>query len=255
MRAIWTGAVSFGLVNIPIKLYSATEDSGLDLDMLDRRDQARIRYKRVNENTGEEVAWEEIVKGYKMGDDYIVLTDEDFEQAHVQKSKTIDIDEFVPREQIVELLYKKPYYLEPQKGGEKAYTLLRQALEQSQKVGVATFVMRQKENLALIDTYEQAIVLHAIRFVDEIRNPAELNLPDAKADDKELDIALKLIDNFTTDFNLEQYNNVYNEALLQIIEQKSKGKKPRVRKLEVPTTEPQDLMEKLRASLEMRRAS
>lgn len=249
MRAMWKGALSFGLVNIPVKLYSATESNRISLDMLDKRDKSRIRYKRVNENTEEEVAWENIVKGYKTDGGYVVLENDDFEQAHIKKSRTIDIDQFVPEEQIVELLYKKPYYLEPEKGGEKAYTLLHDALLKSKKVGVSTFVMRQKEHLALLGTYEKSLVLHLIRFADEIRNPAQLKIPDAKVKKQELDMALKLIDQFSADFKLENYKDVYNEELMKIIEQKSKGKKVKIREMKVQPTESEDLMKQLQESL------
>src|ERR1044071_3355667 len=128
MKAIWTGSIGFGLVNIPIKLYSAVESSTLDLDMLDKKDHANIRFKRVNENTGKEVAWENIVKGYKLDDRYVVLTDEDFQKASPEKSKIIEIKEFVVETEIDGIYYETPYYLEPEKNGAKAYLLLRDAL-------------------------------------------------------------------------------------------------------------------------------
>ncbi|MDX1783431.1 MAG: Ku protein, partial [Aequorivita vladivostokensis] len=184
MRSIWNGSISFGLVSIPIKMYSASEDRKLDLDMLDVHDNARIRYKRVNEETGKEVEWKDIVKGFKKGDSYIVLDKEDFEKANMKKSKTIDIEEFVEESEISDLLYKSPYFLEPQKEGGKSYNLLRDALKKTKKLGVATFVMRQKEHLSLIGVYKNALVLHVIRFADEIRDPGELKLPSTKVSKK-----------------------------------------------------------------------
>src|SRR5690606_3306504 len=153
--------------------------------------------KRVNEVSGEEVPWKDIVKGYKQDDAYVVLTDEDFTNVNQKKSKTIDIEEFINEEEVEEVLFKKPYFLEPQKDGEKAYNLLKSALKETGKLGVATFVMRQKENLSLIGVYKEALVLHVIRFADELRNPAELKLPDDKVSKKEVDMAKSLIEQYT----------------------------------------------------------
>src|ERR1700730_7347214 len=150
MKSIWTGAIGFGLVNIPVKLYSATKEHEIDLDMLDKKDHSHIRYQRINENTGKEVAWENIVKGYKYDDRYIVLTDEDFAKASPEKSKTIEIFEFVREQEIDSLFFETPYYLEPQKSGEKAYVLLREALKKSAKVGLGNYVLRNKENICII---------------------------------------------------------------------------------------------------------
>ncbi|MEO6838901.1 MAG: Ku protein, partial [Ginsengibacter sp.] len=150
MKAIWTGAIGFGLVNIPVKMYSATESSNLDLDMLDKKDHAHIKFMRVNENTGKEIAWENIVKGYKYHDDYVILDDKDFELASAKKTKTIEISDFVKEEEISSLYYETPYYLEPDKSGTRPYKLLLDALKKTKKVGVSTFVMRNKENLAIL---------------------------------------------------------------------------------------------------------
>ncbi|HLS27606.1 MAG TPA: Ku protein [Opitutales bacterium] len=250
MRSVWNGSINFGLVSIPVKLYSASEERKLDLDMLDSRDHSRIRYKRVNENTGEEVEWKDIVKGFRKEDAYIVLEDSDFESASQKKSKTMDIEEFIEEGEVNEILFKKPYFLEPQKGGEKSYTLLRDALKKTGKLGVATFVLRQKENLSLIGVYQDVIVLHSIRFADEIRNPAELKIPSVKVSKKETDMALALIKNYTETFKLEKYKDVYNEQLMKIIEQKAKGKKVKIEKFEGAPTDAKDLMAKLKASLD-----
>ncbi|MBK6264356.1 Ku protein [Marivirga sp. S37H4] len=254
MRSIWNGSISFGLVSIPVKLYSGSEDRRIDLDMLDSSDHARIRYKRVNENTGEEVEWKDIVKGFKKDDKYIVLEDEDFEQANVKKSKTIDIEEFIEEDQVAEVLYKKPYFIEPQKEGNKSYNLLRDALKKTKKLGVATFVMRQKENLSLIGVYENALVLHVIRFADEIRPTKELNLPDTKVSKKEVDMAQSLIDQHTTSFDFKKYKDVYNKQLMKIIEAKSSGKKSKARKVDSKPTPAKDLMAQLKASLERKKS-
>lgn len=253
MRSIWNGSISFGLVTIPIKMYSASEDRRLDLDMLDSHDHARIRYKRVNENTGEEVEWKDIVKGYKQDDGYIILEDEDFDKANMKKSKTLEIEAFIKEDEVAEVLYKKPYFLEPQKEGGKSYNLLRDALKKTKKLGLATFVMRQKENLCLIGVYKDILVAHIIRFSDEIRDGSGLNLPKTKVSKKELDMALSLIDQYTEKFDFNKYKDVYNNQLMKIIKAKASGKKSRVKKFESKATPAKDLMAQLKASLEKRK--
>lgn len=234
-------------------MYSASEERKLDLDMLDKHDHSRIRYKRVNENTGEEVEWGDIVKGFKKNEHYVILEKEDFEKANMKKSKTIDIEEFIEKEEVDEVVYKKPYFLEPQKESGKSYNLLRDALKKTGKVGVATFVMRQKENLCLIGVYRNAIVLNVIRFADEIRDPSELNLPEAKVKKKEVDMALSLIEQYTEEFDYEKYSDTYNDQLMKVIEAKSKGKKPKVEEVKSEPTEAKDLMKQLQASLEQKK--
>src|SRR5258708_35364576 len=160
MRSIWTGAIGFGLVNIPVKLYSATQGSELDLDMLDKKDHANIKFKRVNEHTGKEVAWENIVKGYKLDDRYVVLTDEDFQKASPEKTYMIEIQEFVEAAQVDSMYYDTPYYLEPEKSGAKAYILLRDALAKTGKAGFGSFVLRNKENLCLLKPVGDVLVLN-----------------------------------------------------------------------------------------------
>src|SRR3954466_15583510 len=194
MRPIWTGAIGFGLVNIPVKIYSATETSSLDLDMLDKKDHANIKFKRVNEKTGKEVQWGNIVKGYKMpNDEYVVLDDKDFERASAKKSKTIEITEFVDESQIETVYYETPYYLEPDKSGTRAYALLREALKKTGKVGIGMFVLRSKEHLAILKPAGDVIVLNRIRFYEEIRDEKELNLPPkSEVKPKELEMAVNL---------------------------------------------------------------
>ncbi len=250
MRAIWTGSISFGLINIPIKIYSAIEESRLDLDMLDGNDHANIKYKRVNENTGKEVEHADIVKGYKLDDSYIVLEDEDFEAADAEKTKTIDILSFADSQEIDSIYHEQPYYLEPDKSGNKAYALLRDSLEASGKVGVTSFVMRNKEGLAILKPYGDVIVLNRIRFVQEIRDTSELKLPAvSKKKTKEMDMADKLIDQLTEKFDIEIYKDTYTAKLLKIIKAKAKGKKPVKSKLKVVHRQSDDLMEMLKASL------
>ncbi|MGZ4037186.1 MAG: non-homologous end joining protein Ku, partial [Bacteroidia bacterium] len=210
MRAIWSGAISFGLINIPVKLFSAVQDSSLDLDMLDERDHANIKFKRVNESTGREVAYSHIVKGYEVNGEYVVLEKEDFEAADAVKTRTIEILNFSEQHEIDSMYYEQPYYLEPEKSGEKAYALLRDALKASGKVGVASFVMRNKEALAIIRPYDKAIVLNRLRFEEEIRDTKELKLPPlSKARVKEQQMATKLIDQLTEKFSIAKYKDTY----------------------------------------------
>jgi len=254
MRSIWNGSISFGLVSIPVKLYSGSEDRRIDLDMLDKNDHARIRYKRVNEDTGKEVEWKDIVKGYKKDDGYVILEKDDFDQANMKKTKTIDIEEFIDEDEVADVLFKKPYFLEPQKEGGKSYNLLLQALKKTGKLGVATFVMRQKEHLSLVGIYRDALVLHVIRFEDEIRNPGELKLTKTKVKAKEVDMAVSLIEQYTSDFDFKKYKDIYNDQLMKIIESKATGKKPEVEEYDSEPTQADDLMAKLKASLEKKKS-
>ncbi|MCG9790874.1 non-homologous end joining protein Ku [Flavobacterium algicola] len=257
MRAIWTGAISFGLINIPIKIYSAIDSSTLDLDMLDKEDHANIKFKRVNEHTGKEVAYSDIVKGFKIDDKYVVLDDEDFEAADAIKSKTIDILSFTLEDDIDSLYYEQPYYLEPDKGAAKAYALLRDAMQKSGKVGVTSFVMRSKEALAILKPYKNVIVLNKIRFEQEIRDTKDLKLPavSKKTTAKELDMANKLIEQLTEKFDISAYKDEYSKKLMQIIKAKGKGTKTKKPELKVVHKQKDDLMEMLKASLENKKSS
>ncbi len=255
MRPIWTGAIGFGLVNIPVKLYSATESSTLDLDMLDKKDHSNIQFKRVNSKTGKEVTWANIVKGFKLpNDDYVVLTDKDFEHASAKKTKTIEITDFVKEEEIESVYYETPYYLEPDKSGARAYALLREALMKTGKVGVASFVMRSKESLAILKANEKVIILNRIRFHEEIRDPADLSLP-AKTAVKanELKMAVSLISSLTKKFNISRYKDTYSADLMKLIKAKSKGKSIKTTKLKVVHSKSKDLMSQLKASLGTKR--
>lgn len=256
MRAIWTGAISFGLINIPVKLYSAVQESTLDLDMLDSKDHAAIKFMRVNENSGKEVKYADIVKGFKIDDKYVILEDEDFEAADSEKTKTIEIVNFVAEKEIDSIYYEQPYYLEPDKGAMKAYALLRDALRASKKVGVTTFVLRNKEGLATLKPYEDVIVLNRIRFTQEIRSTSELKLPAiAKTKSREIDMANKLVEQLTAKFDISEFKDTYTDKLLKIIKNKSKGKKQAKPKLKVVHKQSDDLMSMLKASLEEKKKS
>lgn len=254
MRPIWTGAIGFGLVNIPIKLYSATQSSNLDLDMLDKKDLSNIRFKRVNESTGKEVTWENIVKGYKVNSKYVVLTDKDFEAASAKKTKTIEISDFVKEEEISSIYYETPYYVEPDKSGTRAYELLRQALVKTGKVGIATFVMRSKESLAILRATKDLIILNRIRFDEEIRDFKELSLPEkASVKPAELQMAVTLINQLSGEFDISQYKDTYNAELLKLIQAKAKGQKIEAPEMKVVHSKTKDLMEQLKASLNTKR--
>src|ERR1051326_8577039 len=217
MRAIWTGSVGFGLVNIPVKMYSAVEESTLDLDMLDKKDHANIRFKRVNENTGKEVAWQNIARGYLLNDRYVVLDDSDFEKASPEKSKHIEITQFVDEKEIDSTYFETPYYLEPEKSGGRAYNLLRDALEKTGKAGVGVFVMHKREHVCIIKPTGDALVVNRIRFPQEIRSPKDLKIPAAKSKPNEIKMAVNLIDQLTQPFDPHQYKDDYTDKLMKII--------------------------------------
>ncbi len=251
MRPIWTGVIGFGLVNIPVKIYSATESSNLDLDMLDKKDHENIQFKRVNAKTGKEVPWANIVKGYKMpNDEYVVLDEKDFERASPEKSKVIAISDFVNENEIPSVYYETPYYLEPDKSGERAYALLREALRKTKKVGVASFVLRSKETLAILKADSKTIILNRIRFEEEIRDVSELKMPAKTAiKPNELKMAVSLINQLSGKFDISKYKDKYSADLLKVIKAKAKGVKTKEPKMKVVHGKTKDLMEQLKASL------
>ncbi len=252
MRPIWTGSINFGLINIPVKIFSAVQDSTLDLDMLDSRDNSNIKFKRVNESTGKEVPYASIVRAFDLNGKYVVLEKEDFESADAEKTKTIDILSFAEETQIDSIYYEQPYYLEPEKQGVKAYSILRDALAATGKVGVTSFVMRNKEGLAILKPYKNVIVLNRIRFEEEIRDTKDLKLPPVtKTKAKEQAIANQLINQQTEEFDIAQYKDTYTAKLMKVIKQKAKtGKTPKRPQLKVVHKQSaDDLMSMLKASL------
>lgn len=250
MRSIWTGSIGFGLVNIPVKLYSAVQESRLDLDMLDKKDHSRIRFQRVNEKTGKEVAWENIVKAYNLNDEYVVLDDDDFEDASPKKSKVIEITTFTATNEIDAVYFESPYFIAPDKSGAKAYELLRATLEKTGKVGVALFVLRSQEHLAIVRAKDNYLMLHRLRFAEEVREPDELSLPGKTTiPKKELDMAVKLVQQYSEPFDIAQYKDEYRKELLRIIKAKASGKRAKVKKMKVVTTKSTDLFDQLKASL------
>lgn len=256
MRAIWTGAIGFGLVNIPVKIYSAIQQSELDLDMLDKKDHSHIKFQRINENTGKVVAWENIVKGYNLNGHYVVLSDEDFIKAMPEKTKLIEIQSFANESEIDTMLYESTYYLEPERSGSRAYAVLWQALNKTGRVGVATFVLRNKESLCLVKAREDILILQRLKFPEEIRDTKELNIPSLtskSAKPNELKMAISLIDQLTDTFDASSYKDTYSEKLLKLIKAKAKGRKVAQPKLRVVHSRARDLMSQLKASLETKK--
>ena len=228
-RGLWKGAISFGLVNVPVELFSAEKRSSeLDLTMLDKRDLAPVGYKRYNKVTGDDVPWAEIVKGYEYEDGrYVVLSDEDFRRANIEASKTVDIQAFVDLKAIPPLYFETPYYLAPGRRGEKAYALLRDALRKSGKAGVATVVIRTRQYLAAVIPRDDMLVMNTLRYAGELRGVEALAIPasalSAKATAKELDMALRLVDDMSEEWQPEKFKDTYREDLLARIEAKVKA--------------------------------
>lgn len=250
-RSLWTGSISFGLVNIPIRLYSAVESRGLSFHFLHAKDKSPVRYAKICKEEDKEISYDEIVRAYeyKKGE-YVVLTDEDFVRASPKKTKTIDIMDFCDEKEIDPMLFDKPYYLEPDRTAGKPYALLREALEQSGKVGVSKFVLRNKENLAVVKSHGNVLLLFQLRFVDEIRKPTGLNVPkESIKSKKELDIALALIEQLSGKFRAEKYHDTYTHELEKMIEAKVRGKVIRLPSREPKPGKRDDLMALLKESL------
>jgi DNA end-binding protein Ku len=257
-RPIWKGAISFGLVTVPVGLYSATERSReISFHLLHAKDQSRIDYKRFCEEEGVEVPWSEIVKGYEYEKGkHVVITDEDFEKAQVPGTQTFEIRDFVPAGDIDFTFFEQPYYLAPGgKGAAKAYALLRDALARSGRVGVGTIVLRQREHLAALQPAGEVLALTTMRFADEIRSPRTLDLPaDGRYGKREMDLALQLVDTLAAEWKPEQYRDQYREVLLDIIKRKAEGETIRAPKRRKPATIT-NLAKALRASLKSPRAA
>jgi DNA end-binding protein Ku len=223
---MWKGAISFGLVHIPVEMYPAVSDKGLDLTMLDRRDFSPVGFKRYNKSNGKEVSWDDIVKGYEYTDgEYVVLSEEDLRRANPEATQTIDIVAFVDAEQVPLLYFDHPYYLAPGKGGDKVYALLRETLKKTGKIGIARVVIRVKQHLAALVCVGDAIVMNTLRYEDEIRDAGDLKIPDSHAKgatitDKELKMAMALVEGMSEDWHPEQYHDTYREDVLALVEKK-----------------------------------
>jgi DNA end-binding protein Ku len=250
MRSIWKGAIAFGLVNIPVKLYSAVQSSNLDLDMLDERDHARIKFQRVNENTGKVVPYEKIVRGYLLKDRYIVLTEKDLKQAEDEKSKLIELENFIDSTAINPIYFETSYYTEPEKQGNKAYSLLLKALQQTKKVGLARFVLRKTEHLCIIHPINDTLVVTKIRFQQEIRKMTDLNkAAPAAITKKEMAVGIALIKQYTGDFDIASFKDEYSASLLKLIKAKAKGKRTVVKKMHPVKASSENLYDQLLQSL------
>lgn len=225
-RSIWKGSIAFGLVNIPVSLTSAESRPDVHLHMVDSRNHARIRYERVNADTGEEVPWDRIVKAYEYDDgQFILLSEEELDAVQPKLTKTIEISDFVALEEIDPLLFDKPYYLEPEMRGRKAYALLREALRKSGRAGISRVVIRTREYLSAMFVRDDALVLMLLRFPQELRAIGKLDLPAADSKEwkpatREMDLALRLIDEMTTAWKPEDFHDEYREALMEFIETK-----------------------------------
>jgi DNA end-binding protein Ku len=228
-RPIWKGAISFGLVHVPVELHSASSSSGIDLDLLDKRDFAPVGYKKYNKSTGKEVTQEDIVKGYAFEkDEYVVLTDADLRKANPESTQTIDILSFVEATDIPVIFFEQPYYLVPSKGGEKVYALLRQTLERSGKLALGQVVIRTKQHLAALMPLQEVIVLNLLRYQEEIRELPEIPLPKSGKQSlvsaKEVEMALSLVKDMTESWNPEQYQDTYRQDILKLVQKKVKAK-------------------------------
>ncbi|PYL24279.1 MAG: Ku protein, partial [Verrucomicrobia bacterium] len=224
-RAIWKGSISFGLVNIPIALYSATRREELKFRLLRKTDLSPVNYKRVAEKDGREVPWDQIVKGYEYEKGkYVVLQDEDFQRVDLEATQTVDIQDFVDQKEIDPMFFYKPYYLEPQKGGDKAYALLRDALKDTNKVGVAKVVIKTRQYLAGVKPEDSALVLELMHFADELADPEKLHVPKKlELGKREMNMAKSLIGSMTSKWQPEKYKDDYREALMEVIEEKVKA--------------------------------
>jgi len=254
-RAIWKGSISFGLVNIPIALYPATRREELKFRLLRKSDLSPVNYKRVAEKDGKEVAWDQIVKGYEYEKGkYVVLKDEDFQRVDLEATQTVDIKDFVDQEEIDPMFFYKPYYLEPQKGGDKAYTLLRDLLKDTKKVGVAKVVIKTRQYLAGVKPEDGVLVLELMHFADELADPEKLHLPKKmEVGKREMSMAKSLIDGMTSKWEPEKYKDDYREALMDVIEEKVEagGKEIEEKPRKAPKpTKVIDLVSVLQKSLE-----
>jgi DNA end-binding protein Ku len=255
MRAIWKGSISFGLVNIPIALYPATRREDLKFRLLRESDLSPVNYKRVAEKDGKEVPWDKIVKGYEYEKGkFVILSDKDFQRVDLEATQTVDIQDFVDVEEIDPMYFYKPYYLEPQKGGDKAYALLRETLAKTKKVGIAKVIIKTRQYLAGVKPLEHALVLELMHFAEELADAEKLNVPKKSAEPgkREIDMAKALVESMSAEWNPTKYKDDYRDALLDVIEEKveSGGKeieeKPKEKK---PSSKVIDLVAVLQESL------
>src|SRR5436853_5528058 len=254
-RAIWKGSISFGLVNIPIALYSATRREELKFRLLRKTDLSPVNYKRVAEKDGKEVSWDQIVKGYEYEKGkYVVLRDDDFQRVDLEATQTVDIQDFVDLEEIDPMFFYKPYYLEPQKGGDKAYVLLRDSLKDNNKVGIAKVVIKTRQYLAGVKPEDGVLILELMHFADELADPSKLHVPTkVEVGKREITMAKALIDSMSSKWNPEKYRDDYREALMEVIEEKVEAGGKEIEEKPKPKRQPTkviDLVSVLQQSLE-----
>ena len=257
-RSMWKGSIAFGLVNIPIELFSAVRDHRPKFRLLHAKDQSPVSYERVCQSEGKPVGWDDLVKGYEYEKgQFIVLTKDDFKTAALEKTRTIDILDFVDPAEIDERYFETPYYLQPGKGADRAYALLRDAIKASGKVGIAKIILRDAQHLAAVETIGDAMVLTMMRFADELADLGEFRFPQSEGiRPGEMNMALQLIDSLSAKWEPEKYTDEYRDNLMRLIEGKLKGRKPRLQDRETPQqAEVVDLMARLRASLEAKGAA
>ncbi|MFS0637550.1 Ku protein [Mesobacillus foraminis] len=254
MHTMWKGSISFGLVNIPVKLHTATEDKDIKLRTLHKECHSPVKYEKVCSVCEVELKPEDIVKAYEYTKGkYVVLEDEELENLRKEnEDRAVEIIDFVKMDQIDPIYFNRSYFMSPNEGGGKAYSLLRKALEESKKVGLAKIIIRAKEQLAVIRVYENTLVMETIHFPDEVRKAADVpSVPsEDKVTEKELDTAIMLIEQLTTDFNPEKYTDDYRTALLDLIESKRTGQEVVTAKEKEPVTNVTDLMAALQASID-----
>jgi len=225
-RVLWKGAISFGLVHIPVGLYSAEKRNNFDLTMLDRRTMKPVGFKRYNKETGEDVPWDDIVKGYEYEKDrFVVLTEEDFKRANVEATQTVDILNFVEADEISPMYFETPYYLAPDKRGHKGYALLRETLKQTGKIGIANVVIRTRQYIAALMPFGDVIFMNTLRYANELRETDELEVPSSNlkavgVNAREIEMAGKLVEGMTDKWNPEEYRDTYHKDLLALIEKR-----------------------------------
>ena len=247
-RSIWNGWISWGTVNVPIKLFSALDSKGVAFNQLHQKDGARIRQKRINPRTGEEVPFQQIVRGYEVSPDrWVVVSKEDVAAVEGSRAKVVDIEEFVPAAEIDPVFFGQPYYVGPQDGGEHAYEVVRKALDKSGRVGIGRFVLRNKEQLVALKPLEGVMGLFALRFADELVEPGNVEFEEPKKapGDREVTMAAKLVEALAGDFDPDRYHDTYSESVMKLIEAKAKGEE-----IELPTREAAEETDDLMAALE-----
>ena len=253
-RSIWSGAISFGLVNIPVKLQSAVQDDNIDFDMLSKDDLAPIRYARIDSKTGEEVSYKDIVKGFQYAKGkYVVVTDEDFDKARPDIAKIIDIIQFVKEEEIDPIYYEKPYYIVPAKGAEKSYKLLLKALDETKTVGLAEFMLRNRAHICALKNHEGVLLLNQLRYDEEVKEVPDVKTSNERITPKEIQLATKLINQLTETFNPAAFKDTYIAELRKLIKAKAAGKDIQIAEPRKMPATVKDLMEVLKQSLDKKK--